>query len=129
MKINLFKTKKTQIHFLHIGKTGGTSLNSLISSIDNYNSNFKYHDHSFTLKNVPKNDLAIFFLRNPIDRFISAFYSRLREGKPKYDVPWNEKEKKAFQRFKTPNELALALSSTNSSLYLDALDAMSNLDT
>ncbi len=52
----------------------------------------------------------IFFLRNPVTRFVSGFYSRQRQGQPRIHSPWSADEKIAFERFKTPNELAIALS-------------------
>jgi hypothetical protein len=42
---------------------------------------------------------------------VSGFNSRLRQGQPRYFKPWTPAEKTAFERFTTPNQLALALTS------------------
>ena len=55
----------------------------------------------------------MFFVRDPISRFVSGFNSRLRKGLPKMYFPWAPGEKLAFSRFATPNQLALALSSSD----------------
>src|SRR5205085_5901956 len=49
----------------------------------------------------------------PISKFISGFYSRFRQGFPRYYFAWSPAEAKAFARFKSPNQLAEALSSKN----------------
>jgi hypothetical protein len=100
------------IHFLHIGKTGGSAIKYAISqhAIGSRYAIY-FHSHSFRLTNVPKGEKIIFFLRDPISRFVSGFYSRQRQGQPRYFIPWSENEKIAFEEFSTPNQLALALSS------------------
>jgi len=99
------------INLLHIGKTGGTAIKHTIKKIaKNNNSVFYLHPHEIKLKNIPKNGKVIFFLRDPVARFVSAFNSRKRQGRPRYFYPWSSFEKIAFRNFKTANELALALS-------------------
>jgi len=120
----LFRKKQLTIHLLHIGKTGGTSLIKMLEGISNTKYSIKVHPHQYTLKDIPESDKAIFFLRNPLDRFVSGFYSRKRKGQPTYNVPWNEAEEKAFKTFETPNELARALSSDNDELKNSAEAAM-----
>ena len=57
----------------------------------------------------------MFLIRDPLARFVSAFNGRLREDRPRYHYPWRDGgERVAFAIFKTPNQLALALSSTDS---------------
>ena len=53
-------------------------------------------------------DLA-FFYRDPIERFVSAFASRCRMGRPIYHSMWSEAEAVTFSEFATPSELAEAL--------------------
>jgi hypothetical protein len=53
----------------------------------------------------------MFFLRDPLTRYVSGFYSRQRQGQPRLYVPWSDEEKLAFERFGTPNQLAHGLSS------------------
>ena len=117
------------VHVLHIGKTGGTALQEALK--DNLRTSkykIKLHGHNFKLKNVPKGASVVFFVRNPMDRFISAFYSRKREGRPRFDNPWRRSEKRAFSMFNTPDELAVALSSGDSNLKKEAIKAMKGGD-
>jgi hypothetical protein len=104
---------KQLLHFLHIGKTGGSAVKHSIThhSIDGRYAIY-LHRHHFRLRDVPKGEKVFFFLRDPVSRFVSAFCFRQRQGKPTFFYPWSENEKVAFEEFSTPNELALALSST-----------------
>ncbi len=124
-----FKVRnKEKIHFLHIGKTGGTAVkealrNRLITS--------KYfiilHSHSTTLYDIPIGEKVFFFLRDPITRYISGFYSRQRKGRPRYDNEWSKEEKIAFNNFDNPNTLAEALTSENAEYKANAEFAMRNI--
>lgn len=53
----------------------------------------------------------VIFVRDPVTRFVSGFYSRFRRGMPRHNIPWTPDEAKAFADFSSPNELALALDS------------------
>jgi hypothetical protein len=105
---------KLFLHFLHIGKTGGTAVKHALTqhSIDSRYAIY-LHRHEFRLRDVPMGEQVFFFLRNPISRFISGFYSRQRQGQPRYFSAWKENEKSSFEEFTTPNQLALALSSND----------------
>lgn len=110
--INSNINRKRIYHFLHIGKTGGSAINYALRN-HMVGSDYKiyFHKHNFVLSNVPTGEKIMFFLRNPIQRFISGFYSRKRQGRPLYNSPWTKNEKISFENFSTPNELAIALSS------------------
>lgn len=125
--MKLFRKKKKAVHLLHIGKTGGTSLISTFKDLSTSKFNFITHPHQFKFKDIPKGEKAVFFLRNPADRFVSGFYSRKRKGQPTYDVPWNAEEEIAFNAFDTPDSLASALSSTDSNLKETAVKAMQGI--
>jgi hypothetical protein len=100
-----------RIHFLHVGKTGGTAVKEALQGhLKINNRRIFLHSHDYSLMDVPEGDKVFFFLRDPISRFVSGFYSRKRKGRPRYYYPWSEEEEKAFNRFETPNELATALS-------------------
>lgn len=71
------------------------------------------HPHYSTLRDIPIGESVIFNIREPISRFVSGFYSRKRQGQPKGFWPWSKDEKKAFEYFSTPNQLAVALSSSS----------------
>lgn len=76
------------------------------------------------MKDLPQGERVIVFLRDPITRFVSGFNSRLRQGQPRYHVPWKPAEKIIFERFATPNALAVALSSPNPEERTAAENAM-----
>jgi hypothetical protein len=101
-------------HFMHIPKTGGTALTSVLRDFAT-SSDYEIvvHDaHGLRLCDLPRGEKVFLFMRDPISRFISGFYGRQRQDLPRYDgVPWEAGEEVAFRRFATPNELALALSS------------------
>jgi hypothetical protein len=52
-------------------------------------------------------------VRHPIDRFVSAFNSRLRKGRPRFDYPWTLRQALVFSLFRSPNALAEGLGSRN----------------
>lgn len=123
-----FILRKPNLHFLHIGKTGGTSLKSTLS---NYKFSCKYvihlHGHAVRLKDLPINQKVIFSVRDPLSRFVSGFNSRLRQGRPHYNSPWLPQERVAFSTFKEANELAEALFSENLDLSTKAELAMKSI--
>jgi hypothetical protein len=108
-----------------VGKTGGTALNHVIAE---YQSVSRYQPvlrgHEATLAGVPVGERFMFFIRDPLSRFVSAFNSRFREGRPRYHYPWREEERVAFAVFKTADQLASALSSGNPALREQAEQAM-----
>lgn len=100
------------LHFLHIGKTGGTAIRHALRAAGPPQTPFgkvKPHRHRFKLRDVGDDEYAFFATRDPVSRFVSSFYSRLRQGRPHYDVEWTEPERQAFGRFTTPRALADAL--------------------
>ena len=81
------------------------------------------HPHAVTLADIARGESVFFFLRDPIQRFVSGFNSRLRQGRPRLNRPWNEGEARAFGIFSTPNALAEALAVRRD----DALEAMAQI--
>ena len=96
------------IHFLHIGKTGGTAVKHALAPVAEARG-IVLHDHETRLADLAPGERAFFFLRDPSDRFVSAFHSRRRKGRPRHDWEWSEAEREAFARFETPNALAEAI--------------------
>lgn len=102
------------VNLLHIGKTGGTAIKHVFrQNLDTEKAAIFIWRHVVTLKHVPEGEKVIFVTREPISRFISGFFSRQRQGLPRHHMPWTPAEERAFAEFTTPNELGLALSSTN----------------
>jgi hypothetical protein len=69
----------------------------------------------------------MFLIRDPLTRFVSAFNGRLREDRPRYHYPWRDEERTAFAIFKTPDQLAVALSSSDSEEREQAEAAMQGI--
>lgn len=116
------------IHLLHIRKTGGTAVKH---ALKDHPTNHRYriflHPHAITLSDIPRGQGVIFFLRDPIARFISGFNSRKRQGRPTYYVPWGPEERIAFENFDTPNALAMALYCDDPEQRAKAEFAMNNI--
>ena len=113
------------LNVLHIGKTGGTALKHVLAenqAASRYQLLFRGHD--VTLADVPERERFMFLIRDPLTRFVSAFNGRLREDRPRYHYPWREEERIAFAIFKTPDQLAVALSSSDEAERDQAEQAM-----
>lgn len=103
---------KRPVHFLHIRKTGGSAIKYALEQYPIDTSLSLYlHGHRVTLRDIPKGHAFFYAARDPISRYVSGFYSRYRQGQPRYHRPWNDEERTAFESFKTPGQLANALSS------------------
>jgi hypothetical protein len=97
-------------HFIHIGKTAGSAIRRALRDAPRSPTyDIARHTHGVRLADLPRGDTFFFVVRDPIDRFVSGFYSRLREGAPKYVDPWTAEEARAFARFPTPSALGLGL--------------------
>lgn len=125
------KQHKTIVHFLHIGKTGGSSIKYGLK----YKGKPYIHNqfiiicqpHFFKLKDTRAGEKFFFIVRDPVERFISGFYSRKRKGQPRIYSEWSANEKTAFETFNTPNELAVAISSKNVKIKTKAIMAMKSI--
>ena len=123
--LNISSSNKQQkIHFLHIGKTGGSAIRSVLNNKESSVYSIVTHGHATSIKDIPNGEKIIFFLRDPLSRFISGFYSRKRKGQPRYNIAWRPLEKEIFTTFETPNELALSLSDSDSAHHSLAVEAM-----
>lgn len=119
---------KRTVHMLHIGKTGGTALKFVLRRNKETGTYVvRPHPHKVRLADIPPWDDFFFFVRDPVDRYVSGFNSRLREGRPRYSRPWTPRERWAFERFGTAEELALALSSDDPARRKDARRAMRSI--
>jgi len=114
------------VHFLHIRKTGGTAVIEALRPVASRYA-LVLHDHATRLADIPDDHLVFFFVRHPSARFVSGFYSRLRQGLPRHHYPWNEAETEAFREFRMANDLAEALSSTNKEISDRAMKAMKGI--
>jgi hypothetical protein len=113
------------LNVLHIGKTGGTALKHVLAeNAESSSCQLLFRGHDVTLTDVPKGEQLMFLIRDPLTRFVSAFNGRLREDRPRYHYPWRDEERVAFAIFKTPDQLAVALSSEEDELRAQAEAAM-----
>lgn len=121
---------------LHIGKTGGSYLRSILThNEDRWTRPLHLLGHGATLGGTAKRfgaDRKLgFVVRDPLSRFTSAFYSRQRQGRPTYQSQWSAEEAAAFLWFETAEDLALALTSKHErekSAALFAFNAIQHLD-
>ena len=112
------------VRFVHIGKTGGSAIKAALKQNRlAYHNEEKAHKapktpygpiripkaHGVRVPDIPPGDYTFFCVRDPIARFVSGFYSRLRKGQPRYFVEWGQVERETFEAFPTPDELAAGL--------------------
>lgn len=106
------QTQTTHIHFLHLPKTGGSAVRNAFKrsgllSTEHEQRTISYHPHKKTLADIPIGEQIMFTLRDPIDRFVSAFF-----------YCKNTRNQHAFEKFQlknfaTPNDLAACLEINN----------------
>ncbi len=86
--------------YLHIPKTGGTAIRSAIESAGTAgdSSAVRYFGHGSSLDQLREHDV-VFVIRDPIERVISAFYSRRRMGRPRYNSAHTPGEAVTFGRW------------------------------
>jgi len=115
-------------HGMHIGKAGGTAIKTALTPLaESGTYSVEMHRHKFTLARLPEGDYYFFALRDPVQRFVSGFYSRQRKGRPRYFREWSEDERIHFERFASANDLAVALSSDSDEERLAAEHAMQTM--
>jgi Sulfotransferase family len=85
------------------------------------------HDHRFRFADVDADHKAVIPLRDPVARFLSGFYSRLRKGAPRHLVEWTDEERRSFESFPTPQALADALAQPSGRLREQAELAMRSI--
>jgi len=103
-----------ELCLLHIGKTGGSYLRSILRhNRKQWQRPLQLLRHRATLENTlesfGENRQLAFTFRHPTERFVSAFYSRQRQGRPTYQFNWSAEEAVAFLWFDSAEKLALAL--------------------
>lgn len=118
--------RQAPVHFLHVRKTGGTAIAEALRPFANAYG-IVLHEHSTRLQEVPPDHRVFFFVRNPLSRFVSGFFSRLRRGLPRHFYEWNDAETEAFRHFQKANDLAEALSDPNSDTKMRAHQAMTGI--
>ena len=119
------RTRKPRAHLIHIGKTGGTAIKSALAPRTTEGRyQIMLHSHEVGLRQIPSGDKVFFAVRDPLERFVSGFNSRQRQGQPRYNFPWTAGEERAFRLFSTPELLGSALSSNEGETRAAARQAM-----
>lgn len=98
---------------LHIGKTGSDLIRAAFGAnvLIRGGTVLCGSDETLgtTLEKFGPDRRLILFFRDPIKRFVDGFFSRMSQGRPRYQSPWSDGEAIAFSYFATPNALAEAL--------------------
>ena len=115
------------VHVLHIGKTGGTALKHALAPVAEARG-IVLHDHETRLTDIPSGERAVLVLRDPLARFVSAFHSRRRQGRPRHDWPWSEGERAAYAHFDDPDALACAFAAGDPEA-IAAMEAIAHIRT
>lgn len=118
-----------KLAILHIGKTGGSEISRRLRFAHTDRVMFLTHDFAqVAFKDgrchLGRNRQFIFFVRDPVRRFVSGWIERYRMGRPDYFEAYSTLEASSFERFKTPDQLGCALSSSNQSVAREARNAM-----
>lgn len=114
-------------HFLHVRKTGGSAIGHALAPIAQAH-RIVIHGHAVRLADIPGDDGVFFFLRDPVERFVSGFNSRWRHGRPLRDLTWTAGEERSFAHFQSPNALAEALGACDPERAALARYAMRNIN-
>ena len=89
--------------FLHIPKTGGSAIGNYLNTLSNQGhvTPLKF-SHAWTLGAIASrfpDTMVSFMLRDPLERTVSAFNSRLRQGRPRHNNNWRHGEAISFSMF------------------------------
>jgi hypothetical protein len=123
------------VQLIHVSKAGGSVLRYAIREARRTNGGklesqwgpIWGHNHLFRISDLEPGDMAVFALRDPITRFVSGFYSRLREGAPRYHIRHTPAERRAFEWFPTPQALADSLAEKRGKDHRRATIAMDSI--
>lgn len=121
----------TDYGFMHIPKTGGTGVVAFGRKVMDTGHPFPLvFPHGWTadaiITKLPGIRLC-FVVRDPLARTISAFESRLRMGRPRYNSPWSVEEAVAFSFFPDAFSLLEALASDDERLKSAAWFGIKNI--
>jgi hypothetical protein len=87
--------RERPLHFLHIGKTGGTAVKHALRAVAD-SGHLRLHGHDVHLADVRAGRRRLFLPARAALRFVSAFYSRPARGTATLCVPWSPAEDAAF---------------------------------
>ena len=116
-KIASVATGRPCISFLHIGKTGGSSLHDTLRVsykkkpwlLLQHKAFFQMHTHHTKISDIPKRNLIAFGIRNPIDLLNSAFYNYHPNYNNDYNITLPPEALLFYKSFPTFKDWAIAL--------------------
>jgi hypothetical protein len=116
------------INFLHIPKTGGSALKHALKAAPETDA-YRIHlrGHSCRLTDIPAGDKFFFTLRDPAQRFVSAFNHK-KAGRSQWQHTKIEAETAALKHFETANHLAESLFSKDLKTRQAAEIAMNSIE-
>lgn len=117
------------VNFLHIPKTGGSAIKAtlkVVSETDHYRIHLR--GHSCRLDEIPVGDKFFFFLRDPAQRFVSAFNNKKAHRGNNWQHSKIEEQTAALKRFETANHLAESLYCEDTEIRLAAESAMHSIE-
>ncbi len=91
--IDRLKEKGAYTGEVHAADKNGNELTTNLSAFALRKNDIKPANYVYILRNITEGEGIIFFLRDPTSRFVSGFYSRQRQGQPRYYSPWSSDEK------------------------------------
>lgn len=118
-----------RVHFFHMGRCAGTTIKDFIERVNQRSNQVTIvaHEHKVVLDNIPEQARYFFAIREPVDRFFSAFnWRQARRTYLKGSDSYSQQERKAFSRFASANELAESLF-TDGERGIEAFTAMQEI--
>ena len=97
------KHRNWRFAFLHIGKNAGSTIGDFLLTLSRHGHRTPVVlGHDWTVQDVARRYPGMkisFVIRDPLDRIISGFNSRLRQGRPRNQNLWQPDEAIAFAHF------------------------------
>lgn len=121
---------RKRIHFIHIGRTGGSVLRDALLKINLTQKKYFFcvYGHDFQAFNLKKKDKYIIIFRDPLKRFVSSFYSRKFKNISSYTkTKLPKEEENILNTFQHANDLAESLCSNDENVKKKAIQAISTL--
>ena len=121
------KNSIDHVHFIHVPKTGGTAIKWTVNQYEKLllttgeKCKITCHGHKFSIANIPVGENIFFIARDPIDRFVSAFFYCKHKMGPLRALTKKSMAARAVRQltpFDTPNDLAASLDVNHPKFHL-----------
>ena len=119
-------SKKDCFNFFHIPKTGGKFIKKFLKS--NLDSKFNAFEHIVKAKWINPNYKVIISIRDPINRFISCYYSDIRNYE-KNNIPLSKLGRLMYEKYPTIDSAIRGFINKDKEIgYLSQLGFMSSIN-